>query len=862
MTLVLLMKNKEFDPANERSLLDPHTSSSNALTEFLQSTVYAAVEAPSRALAQVVDHSAGTKIESAIQDGFKALHIEEPKQAVFGTDKWYAQQLGSACGMVLPLVLLRGAAKGAGNALLESEIGLSSNSCIGKFALDTSAKAILTKEVALSGAVGGTYGALLTPSDQTHVGKKDFLSDRLKHGANDMLLFSALGLTNHVAGASLSKVATSFESKGLSTGIAAYLPAVLRSPITSGAISGVPAGIASAELGAWSNGQAYASADQLKENIVAMSFIGGAFGSAAHLTKGKLLQQETKPEHKSVAEKNDSTSAKSESKPSEDLVEKTKTNTDLIDLYLSKTDPAKAQEWAEKLFSTSRTEVQSEVLNPDGSKIRVWDEGFKTVDSPDGSTNFFAPDGTFILNITRLPGNRRLERYGSGAVEIRTKEGSLLESTEPDGSYLRIEKPAKGIERRTERDSEGKETTFESYRFKQGELKWIDSIETRPDGSKTVQYIRGNEYHQRPDGTGEYVIGGAFSDPIGFHVGVGEVKFEYDYRREVGRFSCTDGTVVESSPDYYSFTRPDGQVYTKTAEKIHTIFPDGRQEHDYKNGLRFIDNNDGTATIKHEDGSSTTLGMRKILANDDYFVFYEQGVDAKQLFKSMKFFDTRNGQEQTQAKMYRANEFLQRPGAEALLNAMPSGCVPLGFGHLRFAFLSPSGDVLCIGPNVERPSCPALLQAKERKVFGGYQIETLDYADHNITEAERKQLYSQFMKFSETDKRNLSPSEWYLIDYKDENVGRLADGRIVVIDPDCMDLVNTQHWLPLFDNRKIEISYRRAIDQLLKEGNTAAAAKMYKRLEYACWRQGRDEQAEWASARAKELGYDEYADRY
>jgi hypothetical protein len=858
------MKNAEFDPASDSSLLDTQSPASNALTEFLQSTVYTAIQAPARGLAQIVDHACGTKSELAIQDAFKQVHIEEPKPNKFGTDRWYAQQLGNACGMILPLVLLRGAAKGVGSALLDTELSKGSSNCISKFAMDTSAKALAGKEVLLSGFVGGAYGGLLTPTDPSHVGKQDFFSDRFKHGSNDMLLFSTLGLTNHAAGSALSKLANAVESKGLSVGLATTLPAVLRSPFVSGAVSGVPAGIACAELGAWSNGQRFATQDQLKESVVAMSFIGGAFGAASDFSRTDGPRLATKPERKlevkpesesslETPEPKDASSVSPTTSKSAEVTVKKNALPESIESLIAQTDREKAQSWREQMFSTDMNVKQSETVNSDGSRMILWENGFNTIDYPDGSSYYFAPDGTFVLEISRLPSNRRMERWGDGIVDIRTKNGSLLESKDPDGSSCRFETPEKGLDRRIERDSEGRETIYETYRFKQGERRWIDSIKIRPDGSKSVKYVSWDEYHQRPDGTGEFMVRNSNLDDIGFPVGAGEVKFEFDRDKGISKFSCSDGTEIESSSDYYSWKRPDGRIYTKTKEKTHTVFPDGKEEHDYKDGVRFVDNGDGTGTLKNDDGTSQTLGLRKIIANDDYFVFYEQGANAAQLFKSIKFFDTKYGKEETEAKMYRANEFLKKPESVELMADMPRGCVPLGFGHLRFAFLSPSGDVLCIGPNVERPPCPALLQAKDRKVYGRYQVETLPYADHNISEAEMDALRSQFIQFSETDKQHLAPSEWLMIDSKIENVGRLADGRIVVIDPDCMNLVDTPHWVPLLDNRKIEISYRRAIDALLREGNATAAANMYKRLAAACLRQGRHEQAEMAYARAKEL---------
>ncbi len=62
------------------------------------------------------------------------------------------------------------------------------------------------------------------------------------------------------------------------------LAAALRSPLASGALSGIPGGTVSAEIGAWRQGEWYASAEALKESIHGMMFVGAAFGTGQWLS--------------------------------------------------------------------------------------------------------------------------------------------------------------------------------------------------------------------------------------------------------------------------------------------------------------------------------------------------------------------------------------------------------------------------------------------------------------------------------------------------------------------------------------------------------------------------------------------------
>ena len=256
--------------ANSSDLLNPK-SEPKALAEFLNSAVYAGLESPARALAQFVDHHASTDLDSKVKSGFKAVGVEAPEPATFNTSNWYAQQAGGAVGMMLPFFAVRSGVQATiGNFVAEKTL-LAGGSSLTKFAL---------YEAILSGATGLAYGALLTPTKESSVGTADFYKDKAKTGLADMTSFAAMGFMAPYIGKGISAVAAPIDSVAMNSATRNVIDAALKGPILPGVLSGAPNGFVGAQINAWKDGRYYASANEVKESIVSMSFVGGSLGAA------------------------------------------------------------------------------------------------------------------------------------------------------------------------------------------------------------------------------------------------------------------------------------------------------------------------------------------------------------------------------------------------------------------------------------------------------------------------------------------------------------------------------------------------------------------------------------------------------
>ncbi len=265
-----------------------HKHESGGLSQFIQSAAYSGLEAPVRAVAQVVDHVVDNAhhigADAAVKSTFKNVGIEQPTPAEFGTKSWYAQSLGSAVGMIAPFLAMRGAVSAVATHAFGAE-ALSGAQTMGRMA---------AQEAMLSGTTGLVYGSLLTPSKESNVGSWSFVGDRVKTGLGDMVTFAALGFSSPYMSKGLDSLAASAERSSLSPLAASMIGNTLRSPFTAGLVSGIPSGIVSAEVSAIQQGKPLPTVDELKQGIVGMMFVGGAFGAASSFASRFTSSNETK----------------------------------------------------------------------------------------------------------------------------------------------------------------------------------------------------------------------------------------------------------------------------------------------------------------------------------------------------------------------------------------------------------------------------------------------------------------------------------------------------------------------------------------------------------------------------------------
>lgn len=215
-----------------------------ALEDFARATAFSALQQPLSGVAQLVDKTTG-KTEHLKNAQF----IEPASEAKFGTARWHAQTAGGAIGTLLPFAA----------SLYMSKRVLGRTAAQSTLAAETGLGITLT-EAACAGFINDS---LFRPVDPN----KNFVKERLLNGGIGAVNFTMLTAT----GLGLGKLG---EHRTLS---------FLRNPISTGVISGIPAGALGANLESIrEHGKLASGADTLK-SIYQMSFAGGALGAKQKL---------------------------------------------------------------------------------------------------------------------------------------------------------------------------------------------------------------------------------------------------------------------------------------------------------------------------------------------------------------------------------------------------------------------------------------------------------------------------------------------------------------------------------------------------------------------------------------------------
>ncbi|MDR3617131.1 MAG: hypothetical protein P4L53_26490 [Candidatus Obscuribacterales bacterium] len=255
----------------------PNDSSAHALTVFAQSLAYSAIEAPARGGAQLIDHALGTKLEEGVQAKLDNTGIHQPEAVHYGTKAWMAAQFGNGIGIVVPMWLSRKAMVGkAEQALVKTA---SAEGGLVTSLKQTSLAENAFHEAKLSARTGFFYGAALTPTDDKN-SSGNIVFDRIKQGFNSGATFGAMGYSSSLSSGLLGRAAGSLEATTLPSVFKSPLQTALHSSLIHGAIGGVPGGIIQTQLGAMESGKHFASLQDIKENVVSMTMVGGAMGGA------------------------------------------------------------------------------------------------------------------------------------------------------------------------------------------------------------------------------------------------------------------------------------------------------------------------------------------------------------------------------------------------------------------------------------------------------------------------------------------------------------------------------------------------------------------------------------------------------
>ncbi|MBI4533511.1 MAG: hypothetical protein HY711_06145 [Candidatus Melainabacteria bacterium] len=191
------------------------------------------------------------------------------------------------------------------------------------------------------------------------------------------------------------------------------------------------------------------------------------------------------------------------------------------------------------------------------------------------------------------------------------------------------------------------------------------------------------------------------------------------------------------------------------------------------------------------DGSVFTYAHRAL--NPTSSIFYKPAKSPARILPTLKviqsektgLFDRWITQSGEGSLVLTERQLSQSRGAKALLKDIPNGSLPIGFGRARIAWLTPDGTVAVLGPVHARAQCPELLQPFKTQVKRDMQLEWFPYAEtRNVTMAEMQAL-----------KARMENAGWTASDWKPANCGRLANGRVVRLDPENVIRGQQSPWI-------------------------------------------------------------------
>lgn len=223
---------------------------------FAHSAAYTLVQSPINALSQLVDQVADTSVLPAVQ------FIEAPETVEFSLSNpaWYVQQFGNATAMAAHLYMLN-KAMGGKSLAAGREVSMSART-----AAELTAK---------SAGVGALYSGVFTPV----ASDGNFWQNRAINSLAGAVTFASM---------SASAIGTKTLGQSL-TPVSRVAGNALKNDVVAGTISGVPAGIVSADAHSLLSGRGFASGKERFESAYGFAVIGAGL-SAAHAAESKLSQ--------------------------------------------------------------------------------------------------------------------------------------------------------------------------------------------------------------------------------------------------------------------------------------------------------------------------------------------------------------------------------------------------------------------------------------------------------------------------------------------------------------------------------------------------------------------------------------------
>ncbi|MCA9805433.1 MAG: hypothetical protein KC777_25860 [Cyanobacteria bacterium HKST-UBA02] len=225
----------------------PAHAESTVAGDLFRSMAYAGAQSPVNGAVQLVDNVAGTDFLPAVQ------FVTPPEPAEFGSARWHAQQIGYAAGMVAPFLILHKTLHGG--APLASSLA----------------------SVRATAVTGTIYGGVLTPT----LAGEDPLTGRLRNAAVSGATFATLSASSiglKTLGAEL-------------TGTSAVASGILKNEVAAGVLSGLPAGLVSADSESLLSGHGLADSGERLRRMYTFSMVGGVFGGKDMLADSLKARQ-------------------------------------------------------------------------------------------------------------------------------------------------------------------------------------------------------------------------------------------------------------------------------------------------------------------------------------------------------------------------------------------------------------------------------------------------------------------------------------------------------------------------------------------------------------------------------------------
>lgn len=220
-------------------LLRPHESMP---MELARSAVYSGFQAPVNAVVQIVDYHAGTQILPKVQ------LIDPCEKAEFLSARWHTQQFGALFGTALNLLVLQKSVGWAGDKMLGHLENIAANQ--GQLA----ARSI--REAAIAGFIHNGVFKPVTEADG------NFYEARLRNG----LVGAGSWAISTAAGLGIKHFGKTHDGA---------LGTIMRNDVSSTVVSGIPSGIASAQLRSLLDGKGFAGYSAMWESVYSQSIVGG-----------------------------------------------------------------------------------------------------------------------------------------------------------------------------------------------------------------------------------------------------------------------------------------------------------------------------------------------------------------------------------------------------------------------------------------------------------------------------------------------------------------------------------------------------------------------------------------------------------